>query len=54
MNKKSYESAILDDSISFDTILVKKDIIGFIRNQLSVYQSRDDYKELLHLSLIFL
>jgi len=43
-----------DDSISFNIVLVKNDIINFIRKQLSVYQPRDDYKVLLHLSLIFL
>jgi len=43
-----------DDSISFDIILVKNDIINFIRNQLSVYQPRDDLKELLHPCLMFL
>lgn len=54
INKEGYESVMLDDSYSFDLKLVKNDIINFIRNQLSIYQPRDDYKELLHLSLIFL
>lgn len=49
INKESYESAMSDDSISFDIILVKNDIINFIRNQLSVYQPRDHYKEMLAL-----
>jgi len=54
INKEGYESAMSDDSISFDLKRVENDIINFIRNQLSVYQPRDDYKESLHLSLIFL
>lgn len=33
---------------------MKNDIIAFIQNQLSVYRQRDDCKELLHLSLLFL
>jgi len=54
INKAGYECAMSEDSISFDIILVKNYIINFIRNQLSVYQPRGDYKELLNLSLICL
>lgn len=36
-----------------DLKLIKSDIVNFIQNQSTTYQSRDDYKELLNLVLLF-
>lgn len=53
IDKSSYESCSNDDYIKTHLLPVKEELAAFIRDQLSNFpQVRDDYKELLMLSLL--
>lgn len=54
INKDEYEFGISDPSVAAMLEPVKPELLAFIHHQLSVHQPRDDYKELLQLSLLFL
>ena len=54
MNKTAYESGMTDQTVALALEPVKSDIVNFIHCQLSTFQPRDDYKELLQLALLFL
>ena len=50
----TYKSGLVVDFIMSTLHPVKDDIIRFIRQQLTEFHPSDDYRELLHLSLLFL
>ncbi|KYN11357.1 hypothetical protein ALC57_16486 [Trachymyrmex cornetzi] len=54
IDQEKYESALKDKKISTFLAPIQNEMIDFIRNQLLLFQPREDYKELLILSLIFL
>ncbi|VVC38146.1 Hypothetical protein CINCED_3A003921 [Cinara cedri] len=54
INIKKYESGITKDTVANELKPHKNDLVKFIKDQLATYQPRDDYRELLQLSLIFL
>jgi hypothetical protein len=54
INRQAYESGIQDETVAAELEPVKEDLINFIRIQLAEFQPRDDYRELLHLALLFL
>lgn len=54
INKIEYTSGMMDDTVAKNIKPIKKFLIGFINDQLTKYEPRDDYKELLQLSLLFL
>lgn len=53
LNQKKYVSGMEDEAIFNLIVAHKPRIINLVREQLSQYQQRDDYKELLNLVLIF-
>ena len=53
MNKESFQTAENDQTIATRIAKIKEDTITFANNQLKEHQQRDDYKELLELSIIF-
>jgi hypothetical protein len=55
INKSAFLSGMEDEKITaiFDDT-DKTEIVNFLKNQLKLYQPRDDYRELIELSLIFL
>lgn len=54
IDRSSYESGLHVDSIASALNIVRDDLIHFILQQLTKFQPRDDYRELLQLSLLFL
>jgi len=54
IDQSSYESGLDVEFIASTLNPVRDDIIHFIRQQLTEFHPRDDYRELLHLSLLFL
>lgn len=54
INRSRYESGLAVDSISSVLGPVRDDLTRFIQRQLTDFQPRDDYRELLQLSLLFL
>lgn len=54
IDQSSYKSGLDLDSIASALNPVRDDLIHFIRQQLTGFQPRDDYCELLQLSLLFL
>lgn len=54
INQKDFKTAMSEPSTWNCVQTVAKDIIAFAENQLKQFQPRDDYKELLHLIIIFL
>jgi hypothetical protein len=54
IDRQSYESGVADEAVAQQLDSAKADLLTFIHNQLSQFQPRDDYKELLQLSLLFL
>lgn len=54
IDHSTYESGLDIEFIASTLNPVKDDIIHFIRQQLTEFHPRDDYRELLHLSLLFL
>src|SRR6218665_941429 len=56
INAHVFESAISDDQLATELDPIKKDklILDFLKKQLRTFQPRDDYKELLHLGILFL
>lgn len=54
MDKTSYESGLSDPEIATALVPISEDIIQFAQDQLSNFQPREDYRELLILVLIFL
>jgi len=54
IDQSTYESGLDVEFIMSALNPVKDDIISFIRQQLTQFHPRDDYRELLHLSLLFL
>ena len=53
LNKESFQTAENDQTIATKIAKIKDDTITFANNQLKEHQPRDDYKELLELSIIF-
>lgn len=49
-----YESGIIEDTVASKLNPQKYVLVKYINDQLATFQPRDDYKELLQLSLIFL
>jgi len=54
IDRCEYESGVADPSVASQLESEKDDLIAFISCQLSQFQPRDDYRELLELALIFL
>ena len=54
IDKSVYESGITDATIRSNILSEKERIIEFTLNQLLTHQPRDDYRELLELTMIFL
>src|SRR6218665_4147369 len=54
INAHVFESAISDDRLATELDQIKKYILDFLKKQLRTSQWRDDYKELLHLGILFL
>src|SRR6218665_4122750 len=54
INAQVFESAISDDQLVTELDPIKKDILDFLKKLLRTFQPRDDYKELLHLGILFL
>jgi hypothetical protein len=54
LDKENYDSGIKEESVASELEPLKEDLLTFISCQLSVFHPRDDYKELLQLSLLFL
>ena len=54
VDQSSYKSGLDVEFIASTLKPVQDDIIRFIRQQLTEFRPRDDYRELLHLSLLFL
>lgn len=54
IDRSCYESGLIVESIASVLNPVRDDLIQFILQQLKVFQPRDDYHELLQLSLLFL
>ena len=54
IDKHDYESGVADRSIASQLESEKDDLLTFISCQLSLFQPRDDYRELLELSHLFL
>lgn len=54
INKKNFKSGVSDPFVLTYVENIADDAISFVKNQLLEYQPRDDYKELLKLTLIFL
>lgn len=54
LNKLEYEDGMSDVTVVEKMCLVKEDILNFIRQQLHDVQPRDDYREMLILSMLFL
>src|SRR6218665_3283140 len=54
IDRSSYESGLDVDSIASALMPVRDDLIRFIQRQLTAFHPRDDYRELLQLSLLFL
>jgi hypothetical protein len=54
IDRFSYESGLDVDFIASALMPVRHDLIQFIQHQLTEFQPRDDYRELLQLSLLFL
>jgi hypothetical protein len=54
LNKSMHESGIQESHINNRLQADKEEIVSFINEQLSEFQPRDDYRELLTLSLLFL
>lgn len=54
LDKKMYQTAVDDEDIATNTANIKDDIINFAKNQLDQHQPRDDYRELLELTIIFI
>uniref|UniRef100_A0A2S2PCY9 Uncharacterized protein n=1 Tax=Schizaphis graminum TaxID=13262 RepID=A0A2S2PCY9_SCHGA len=51
---EKYESGIIEDAVASKLNPQKYVLVKYINDQLATFQPRDDYKELLQLSLIFL
>lgn len=54
IDKNNFSSIFNDSSALKDIANVSTDMISFAQRQLNQYQPRDDYKELLNLTIIFL
>ncbi len=54
IDQSKYESGLKEDPIASVLNPVRDDLIKFIQQQLTEFQPRDDYRELLQLSLLFL
>lgn len=54
VEKSRYENGLAVDFIASALTSVMGDIIHFIGHQITEFQPRDDYHELLHSSLLFL
>lgn len=54
IDRCEYESGVADPSVASQLESEKDDLIAFISCQLSQFQTRDDYRELLELAQIFL
>jgi hypothetical protein len=54
IDKSSYESGMGVDFIALALNLVRDELISFTQRQLTMFQPRDNYHELLQLSLLFL
>jgi hypothetical protein len=54
IDKSKFESGIIEDTVANELNPHKKILVKFINDQLATFQPRDDYKELLQLSLLFL
>lgn len=54
MEQTKFDSSLIDKELSVILIPYKKDLVSFIHMQLECFQKRDDYKELLILTLLFL
>jgi hypothetical protein len=54
IDKQSYKSGVADESIALQFESDKDDLVSLIHFQLSQFQPRDDYRELLQLGLLFL
>lgn len=54
LNVNEYESGLVDPAIAPKLELLKDDTLEFIRQQLTQFQPRHDYDELLRLALMFL
>jgi hypothetical protein len=54
IDESSYESGMGVDFIALALNLVRDELISFAHRQLTMFQPRDDYQELLQLSLLFL
>lgn len=54
INKKCYESGLKDITIAAKLEPIKNNMVEFIRDQISQFQPRHDYNELLSLALMFL
>lgn len=54
LDKLEYEDGMLDDMVAEKMSPMKDEILNFIRQQLHDIQPRDDYRELLILSMMFL
>jgi len=54
IEEEKYESGIIEDTVDSKLNPQKYVLVKYINNQLATFQPRDDYKELLQLSLIFL
>ena len=52
-NKGSFQTAEDDKNIATRIAKIKDDTITFAKKQLEEHQPRDDYKELLELTIIF-
>ena len=53
ISTRVFESAISDDQLATKLDPIKKDILDFLKKQLRTLQPTDDYKELLHLGILF-
>src|SRR6185436_16151702 len=54
IDRETYESGVIEESVSIRLEPVRDDLVSFLHCQLLEHQPRDDYKELLHLALVFL
>jgi hypothetical protein len=54
IDQSRYDIADTDETVSLAVAATKPEIIDFVRNQLQETQPRDDYQELLELTMIFL